>query len=176
MRSTEVGAEEPEGQSTIRLTRGGWIKGVVVDLDQHNFYVELSEHSGARGLVEKAVDGVARVPRSMVASMKTAPSSSAEQRYPLKVWPWANAHQFTSEGWANQEITPSGGGPWCRCPEFEGPEAEKWPFKKQAEVVAGGDFDLQLDGIKEQGYDPPLVVRYSQKGFCRDCAPGGDEQ
>lgn len=78
---------------------------------------------------------------------------------------WA---RFDDRGFAWQETTEMQASCSCSDPKFP----DIFPMKKDAEVVAAGRYDLELDGIPEPGYYPPSVIRYREEGFCRGCAPG----
>lgn len=59
-------------ESAIRLNRGGWLRGVIVDFDRENFYVAwVSNSRGAEDLISSDPDGVTSVPHSLIAEVKT---------------------------------------------------------------------------------------------------------
>jgi hypothetical protein len=62
------------GLTEIRLVSGGWIVGLVVDLDNENFYLEgLKYFYGARRDVEVRHGGTTAVPHHAIVSMQTHP-------------------------------------------------------------------------------------------------------
>lgn len=62
------------GLTEIRLVSGGWIVGLVVDLDDDNFYLEgLKYFGGARRDVDVNYGGTTAVPHHAIISMQTHP-------------------------------------------------------------------------------------------------------
>lgn len=65
----------PSGLTEIHLASGGWIVGLVVDLDDECFYLSSLKHfMGASKDVELHYGGITEVPHGVIVSMKTHPA------------------------------------------------------------------------------------------------------